>query len=227
MIIDTVVLKVAYKPSMITDYRRFDGEDAVNRLVTGHVSKNGNDIMLFNNPTEEDKRIGYFPRVTLYKSINAIRGSFVNFKIECSLQKILFGNNVYEAGECDFEILLVILQDKLSTMGLWVEIDDLRNAYVSRVDYSKNIVLPHNCWMFLEWISKADLDSRLGRTDRDYQNGGSAFKLYTTQRHILAYDKVTEVDKSLYCSNRSVSNDDYSQRSLQGGLKRHSKKILS
>lgn len=217
---------IPFRQTQITNAERFGGIEAVNRVLTSYVPRNGKGIEIYVNPTSEDKQHGYFPRITFSRTAFQVDDSSTNFKIECSLPKILFNNNVYELRESDLENLLQMLQEKLNRLGLFIEVDILRNAFISRIDYAKNILLPGNCSIFLHWVSKADLHSSLGRKQTDYTPGGSSFKSYTKRHHILAYDKVAEVVKSFYCENRSVTNDNYCQRALFNQLQEANSQIF-
>lgn len=61
--------------------------------------------------------------------------------IEFSIPKLLFGNNLYEVSETDFERVIDTLSNALGSLGIEVSITDLKNALVRKVHYSKNFIL--------------------------------------------------------------------------------------
>ena len=152
--IDTIVIIIPISKVVITDFTRFGGENLVAQLCNFQIYGNS-EKKITNNPTSSDKKRGYLPRITLSN------------------------NNVYELSKNNSELLLQALQNKLHRLSLFIEIDVLRNAYVSRIDYSKNVIIPHNCWTFINWINKADLDTRLEKTEISYSNKGYGSKQYS------------------------------------------------
>lgn len=61
--------------------------------------------------------------------------------IEFSVPKLLFGNNLYELSESSFENVIDSLSNTLESLEIEVSKEDLRNALVRKVHYSKNLIL--------------------------------------------------------------------------------------
>ena len=220
--IDTVVMKIPFNKCIITDFNQFGSEQKVTNLLNSFI----NAEPIPNNPKPWHNKIGYFPRITLIKSYK-IDGSYVYFKIECSVPKILFDNNIYEYSEEYFYLFLWVLQDKLWRMGLWIEIRNIENAYISRIDFSKNIILPNNCHSFIRYVNKIPLDSRLEKTETSYSNKGCGSKQYSDDFQISIYDKRLEFNKALYSGDKEhhLENNKYQQK-LDAKIRHNRKNIL-
>lgn len=61
--------------------------------------------------------------------------------IEFSVPKLLFGNNLHEVREKDFEDVITVLHDILKELQIKVSKYELMNAVVRKVHYSKNFIL--------------------------------------------------------------------------------------
>jgi hypothetical protein len=215
-------MKIPFNRALIKDFEQFSSEQKVERLLNCSIDVKP----IKNNPKPWHNKIGYFPRITLIKSYN-IDGSYVYFKIECSVPKILFDNNIYEYSEEYFYLFLWVLQDKLWRMGLWIEIRNIENAYISRIDFSKNIILPNNCHSFIRYVNKIPLDSRLEKTETSYDNKGYGSKQYSNDFQISVYDKGLEFNKALYSGDKEhhLESNRYQQK-LDAKIRHNRKNIL-
>ncbi len=90
------------------------------------------------NPSKAEKETGkYFPRLTGYKRQFSQEA---NVRMEFSVPKLLYLNNLEEMEDKDFPKVIEALQDRLRTMGVLVTKEVLKNASVSSVNFSKNLV---------------------------------------------------------------------------------------
>src|SRR3989344_1989547 len=82
-------------------------------------------VKCVNNPTATDKRNKvYRPRMTLMKRMTR-NGTELPLKIEFSVAKMLYGNNVEELQEKDFESVVRALCKAMDEMGVVVSSDDI------------------------------------------------------------------------------------------------------
>ncbi len=216
-------MKIPFNNAIILNYNRFISEKAVDNLLNSFVFGNPNIIQ--NNPTIQEAYQWYFPRITLIKSQYPSSCGHVYFKIELSVAKILFENNVYECSEEYFYLFLAVLQDKLWRMGLWIEIIDLANAYISRIDFGKNIILPNNCYSFIRYVNKIPLDSRLDKTDTNYSNKGWGGKQHSDDYQVSFYDKGSEFSKAVYSGDEKHLKNNKYYEALECNI-RHKRKHL-
>ena len=152
--IDTVVLtmqnadKIIWEPDRFSpslrDVRQKVSQSFGARLFTKYT---------YNIPAKH----GYFPRLTVNPRWQ--NGIQIPLRIEFSVPKLLFGNNVDELGQNDWETVIATLKSKLSQMGVKVFSAQLENALVSAVHFSKNIVLsPHyTASIALKTLGKVDV----------------------------------------------------------------------
>ena len=226
--IDTIVIIIPVYKVVITDFSRFGGEKLVAQLCNFQIYGNS-EKSTKNNPTSSDKKRGYFPRITLkrtpYPMIKGDDESFCCMIIECSLPKIFFENNIEELKYSNFDAVMLKLQEKFVYMGVTVDIDVLKNAHLSRVDFSKNIIVNTEPRDIITLISKIGYDSRIGKTNRDYKTEGNSIRFFTKKYHVVIYDKIAEIQTALnYSESRTVVKDNHCQANLikkvaESGLK--------
>ena len=127
--LDTIILQIPLNSCWITDYPKFR---------TTKEQMLSNTLFFFkciNNPTREDKKKGtYKPRLTIIK-----RGRMFFLKIEFSAPKLIFGNNLDELEETDFDEIVETLQKRMEEMGVKIFKDLIEQAEVSAFHPSKNV----------------------------------------------------------------------------------------
>lgn len=80
----------------------------------------------------------YYPKVFGFVA----KGSqYMDIKIEFSVPKLLYNNNLDEVDELDFDIVTRTLQARLQDLGLSMDLQEIRGAQVTSLHVSKNIRL--------------------------------------------------------------------------------------
>jgi hypothetical protein len=133
--IDTVILELPFMDYHITDHEQFNPP-------THNVAQSRVYLLKYlNNPSTQDKKDGlYKPRLTIIK--RRVKGhDHIPLRIEFSVPKLIFGNNVDELHDADLPRIANALQKTLGTMGVSVTIQAIMSAKVSAVHYSKNVQL--------------------------------------------------------------------------------------
>lgn len=158
-----------------------------------------------NNPTREESKWEYFPRMTLYRRPSKI-GMVINLRIEFSVPKLLFQNNLDEIEESNFEEVIKKLREKLLKKGAYIMIDDLKEATVSGFHASKNIELNGyvTATMAIKELSKVQLTKRLDLAKTDFRNGGHSLQYYSKSHSLVFYDKIADMGKN---EKRSIDHD--------------------
>lgn len=171
------------------------------------------------NPSKRDLDSGlYFPRLTGYK-----RKSFAqeaNVRIEFSVPKLLFLNNLDELEDKDFPKVIDTLQDRLKTMGIIVSKNLLQNASVSSVHFGKNIKLEdgYTANHLISEMNKVNLRKSFDFARSRYINDGQSLYAHTTSHQLVIYDKVADLGKD---KKRAIDKDQpLYQQSLFGELKK-------
>jgi hypothetical protein len=183
-------------------------------------------IKCINNATATDKKEGiYRPRLTLIKRMTR-KEDEIPLKIEFSAAKMLYGNNVNELEEKDFEKVIVNLHKIMKEMGVLVEYEELRNAKVSAFHPSKNIELTngYSSSFVITEIRKIDVSKKMDLNRDSFRNSGQSLQFYTNSHSLVVYDKVHDLKKP---ENRAIDKDqNFLQLSLFETLTKEKKKEI-
>lgn len=210
--LDTVILTIPreifgkeqfrYLPEMFTPDAR-----VLNTL-------SGSLIKCVNNPTAFDKKEGvYKPRLTLIKRPTK-NGSKISLKIEFSVAKMLYGNNVEEVEESDFEKVVSALHLAMRGMSVFISPETLKSASVSTFHPSKNIELTgrYTSTFVIKELYKVNASQKMDLDKDSFRNNGSSLQLYTNSHSLVIYDKIKDLSKP---EKRAIDKD---QNSIQLSL---------
>jgi len=208
--IDTVILQLNQWQFTIMNYPKFKtSQEAV-------LNSNDNFCKWMNNPTASDKKLGiYKPRLTLIK-----RAKMTFLKIEFSIPKLIFNNNLEELSESDFSLVIDTLKKRLEEMDVLVFRKSLENSEVISFHPSKNIKLNNGYTsnFAIRQLSKVDIGKRFDIDVKDYRNNGESLQFYTKLFAVCIYDKANDYLKP---EKRAIDKDqNYRQRSLFDSLKK-------
>lgn len=158
-----------------------------------------------NNPSKEESKWEYFPRMTLYRRYTNA-GVMAGLKIEFSAPKILFQNNLDEVEEKDFEKVVIELQRKLLMKGVYIMREDLESGNVSAFHASKNIELSGytTATMVINDLAKVQLTRRMDLNKTDFRNGGHSLQYYSISHSLVFYDKIADMGKD---GKRSIDKE--------------------
>lgn len=148
----------------------------------------------------------YRPRLTGMKR-NIGKGQKVSFiRIEFSVPKLLYGNNLEEVSDKDFPEIVDRLQDRLLEAGLVVSKSDITNSTVSGFHPSKNIVLSggYTASSVSRELAKINLNKKFDLDKSSYRNGGQSLQAYTQAHAVVVYDKVADLAKT---KKRAIDKD--------------------
>lgn len=170
-------------------------------------TRTGNYEKYVKNPTAADKRNGiYKPRLTGFKRriVGQTYHSFI--KIEFSVPKLLFGNNLSEVDERDFPKVIDTLRQRLLEMGVIVAKGDLEIASVSALHVSKNIVLSdgYTASLVAKELGKINLNRKFDLSKTNFRNSGQSLQGYTIAHSIVFYDKIADLSQP---KKRAIDKD--------------------
>jgi len=220
--IDTVTLRLNESQFRILDHNKFSPNTY--NFFHQPYARMGNRgyIDAYQNPTRTELKEGiYKPQLTLRKrwqNTEALTYLYIQF----SAPKILFGNNFDELVDTDLDKVLSELGSRLLEMGVGLRITDLSEAQVSKIHYSRNIVLPEYIIPFLiiSEVKKIDFNLHQELTERDYRNSGHSIRFHTNGFELILYDKMKDFQKSMKSDKRSIEKDYTNQLSLFETLKK-------
>lgn len=166
-----------------------------------------------NNPTAEDHKAGrYMPCMTLIKRPGKRGGIFL--KVQFSAAKMLFGNNVNELVEHDFNKVVFALGRKMFDMGVATTKTALADASISSFHPAKNIVMSNGYTtnFVIRELEKINLTQRMDLDKSNYRNVGHSVQYYANSHALVFYDKRYDLVKP---EKRAIDKD---QNSLQASL---------
>lgn len=156
---------------------------------------------------------GYRPRLTIRRRFT--RGVYLTpLRIEFSIPKLLFGNNLAEISETAFNATVDKLHFQLFKMGIKVKKEVLENCSVIAVHFCKNITLNggFTALYAIRQLSKLNFSKKLDHNTRDFRNDGQALYLHCGTHQVVFYDKMADLRQS---DKRSL---DYRQNDYQLNL---------
>ena len=123
-------------------------------------------------------KLRYVPRLTLGPRRNLQGRRETMLKVELSLPKLLFGNNLEELQYKDLPKILTVLVKVLGQMGVKTTEEAIANAPVLAVHYSKNISFTDGAtpYHFINKIRAANVERSLDVNQTDYRNYGHTYK---------------------------------------------------
>lgn len=202
--IDTIALSLKLNEFEITNHDAFNPSSRPLLIPPYYPVRRGG-MMCKNNPTKKlIQWYGYMPRLTLSKR-PAEHGFTILLRVEASLPKLLYGNNLDEISNDDFDELCSKLSKQMLHMGVKVSADRLRQANVSAIHYSKNLPLTDytSANMVIKEVAKGVVSRQLTGSKTDYDNDGTAFKLHANSYEIIVYDKLKDYQRSKTSPKRS------------------------
>ena len=200
--LDTVILQIPIGYHSITDHEKFS--PSTKRIIE--------DLRPFvkcvNNPTKISKeQWGYIPRLTVIK-----RRREIYLKIEFSVPKLLFGNNLDEIEETDFDKVVNKLQKIIKEMGVMLWSHQIEDAEIISFHPSKNILLSkgYTSSFAIRELSKINLNQKLDLEKVSFRNNGELLQLYANRHSLVLYDKINDLNKP---AKRAIDKDQTKQQS--------------
>lgn len=212
--IDTISIEIDTKKYLkITDFERI----SVAKMVEQHNDKSmpkHQTYVLIRWPEDIEATGAYLPRVEYMDYPNPIGGGVYGrcykYRITFSVPKLLYGNNISELTEKQFDEVVRLLHSKLVFLALPTDIteNDIKQSIVRRVDFGKNIILPKSSSMRLigEMLMKAEHERRSKYSQVQYRNG-DLYRENIKERALIVYNKIAE-----YCSAKKELTSDIDKR---------------
>ncbi len=170
------------------------------------------------NPTAKMKETGkYYPRLTYIERPVRSGGKSYQLAVEFSIPKLVFNNNFDELTDEDFPVVLKTLSGVLREMkSLWLFTCQIEKLEVSKIDYSRNIVLDNGMPVsyITNLVRRADI-SKVYDVEKDsFRNGGHIFHIHTNGLDIALYDKIEDLKQSIKSPKRAYEKDGLIQQNL-------------
>lgn len=223
--IDTIVLVLNTSMFTILDHDKFSpSTKGLYSSTDGYYRLGGrSNFTCKQNPTRNELKRGvYKPRLTATKRMNKTGNFEITMKIEFSIPKLLYGNNFDELTDDDFTTVIQKLNTILKSMGVYVFEQNLINAPVSSVHYSKNIILTDYStpYTYLSQLAKLNINRRLDTNRTDFRNEGHSFKYRANSFEIVFYDKIKDLQQAKISDKRAEEAENTIQLDLFDTLKK-------
>ena len=199
--LDTVILQIPINYSAIIDHSQFTPS------TRGIIDNPASFFKYTNNPKKADRESGvYKPRLTIIK-----RGKKIYLKAEFSVPKLLFGNNLDEVEESDFDETISKLRKIIEEKGVRLWTREIEKAKVLRFDPSKNIPLSkgYTSSFAIRELSKINLNQKLDLERVGFRNDGEALQFYSNRHSLVFYDKINDLNKP---AKRAIDKDQTKQQ---------------
>lgn len=200
--IDTVCLSLSYNDLVLLD----ENNQAVPQWDL--QSKTENYSKYVRNASRSDKESGlYFPRLTSCSR----RFGQPSVKIEFSVPKLIFNNNLEELSDQLFDNVIDALQDRLEKMGVRVFKQVLASVPITTVHFSKNFLLAdgYTSSYIISELQKIDLRKSFDFARARYINNGESICAHTRAHELIIYDKIADLAKA---KKRAIDKDQTSQQ---------------
>jgi hypothetical protein len=202
--LDTVILEIEQNCFVVNDGDRF------NPPYENLINSGAGFMKSINNPTTEENKDGlYRPRLTMIK-----RGAAIVLKIEFSAPKLLYGNNLDELDDNNFDTIVEILRKRIKGMGVDIWTHGVANAKVTAFHPSKNIVLTggYSSSLVIGELGKINTSQRIDLNQTVHRNKGQTLQFYYQSNSFVIYDKIADLNKD---GTRAIDSEQLpAQRSL-------------
>ncbi|MBT6955027.1 MAG: hypothetical protein HN964_02285 [Candidatus Jacksonbacteria bacterium] len=183
--LDTVILKIPEGYYTVMDKQKF----------TPHYSNLENStgsFMKATNNTQKEKC-----RITAEKRTLRSGKLETTLKLEFSVPKLLYGNNLQEIDENHIELIIDKLSETLRNADVLIFSNLLEKAPVSSFHVGKNITLSdgYTSSFVINELSKIDMTKKLDLTKTTFMNGGQSLQYYSGSHSMVFYDKVADMMK--------------------------------
>lgn len=218
--IDTIGLYLDRGEYEITDYDKFS-PTAKNLFEEPYYTHTkGKVFTCVQNPTKADMKAGiYKPSLKIMRIYDGY-GLNLRLYIEFSIPKLLYGNNFEELRDEHIELVPYKLNEVLQSMGVLTSEDNLSEANVSKIHYSKNILFTvGKVSELINKIKKLGISQKMDIGGTDFHNGGNAVRIHTNTYEFAFYDKVKELQQAKFSEKRVQENDNSIQFNCLNALK--------
>lgn len=219
--IDTVKIAVPF-------HERPDWYKNIHKRINSGYGKGGVFTARIRPKYEEQtyKRQGiYLPKLWyIERPRTQSRNKTFELYIELSLPKLYFGNNFSELTDKLFSVVVDILSEALQDIyGLSVSPTEIKQATVSRIDYSKNTVFTDRTPVstIINTLTTADVPKTYDTQNTDHKNGGQTYHIHTNTMDIVMYDKVADLRQAKVSEKRTHEEDNYTQLHLIEEFDKH------
>ena len=174
----------------------------------------------------------YFPQIFVSKSVvpslNGRKTTNLNMYIECSVAKLLQGENLFSIREEDLETFANKLSQMLEILQIIVSPEEIVLAVISKSHFSHNILMDLPVNVVIENIAMVDAWKYDPDTQKDsFRNGGQCYHIHHNAYELVFYDKGKDTERLQYSDKYAIDGPLYPNGSIcQKYLNGEDKNIL-
>lgn len=199
--LDTIVIKVKDKNKFHVSHPEFFTPEFSKRNFpdlssTERISKNRSVKYLSKFVLHKISSDSYLPRIEIYENLDTeTQAVLYTLRIEYSIPKILYGNNILEIKALDYPLVQEKLLLKLQELGIDISAQSLAMAEVSVIHFAKNIVLPSHDGVqeITNELSLVDMGKAVDINSIRLKNGGTAVQMYCGSYELVFYNKIKDI----------------------------------
>jgi hypothetical protein len=182
-VLDTVILKIPEGYYTVMDKQKFTPHYSNLENSTGSFMK------AINNTQKEKCRITAEKRTLRSGKLET------TLKLEFSVPKLLYGNNLQEIHENHMELIIDKLSEALRNADVLIFSNLLEKAPVSAFHVGKNVRLTngYTSSFVINELSKIDMTKKLDLTKTTFMNAGQSLQYYSASHSLVFYDKVADI----------------------------------
>ena len=174
----------------------------------------------------------YFPQIFVSKcvvpSLNGRKTTNLNMYIECSVAKLLQGENLFSIREEDLETFANKLSQMLEILQIIVSPEEIVLAVISKSHFSHNMLMDLPVNVVIENIAMVDAWKYDPDTQKDsFRNGGQCYHIHHNAYELVFYDKGKDTERLQYSDKYAIDGPLYPNGSIcQKYLNGEDKNIL-
>lgn len=155
-------------------------------------------------PAEAREKWSYLPEVKFFNfpdpQPHSLTGRLLKYWVTFSVPKLLYGNNIEEVTEDQYDEVVSLLCQQLRYLPLQIDIYrlNIQMAKIKRIDFCKNALISElvPADQFCRMLMRSEHDHRSKYTQIEYRHGDS-YRENIKHRSVVVYDKLAELSNSI------------------------------
>ena len=154
----------------------------------------------------------YFPQVFISKCLrttcNGSKAVSLDMFIECSIPKLLKGENLFSIREEQKEPFALKLSQVLEKAGVIVSPADIIAAPTSKLHIAHNMLSNFPVSIITDEIAMVDAWKYDPSTEKDgFRNSGECYHIHHSAYELAFYNKVTDIERLKSCTKHAVDGE--------------------
>lgn len=166
------------------------------------------DTRIFPKSVFNNSRDKYYPKVSLYEHTQTGERR-VYLKVECSVSKLLQGENLFSLPSKAREKFASVMEETLRVMGVETTAGNILSAPANKLHIAYNMPVSVSVRIILDDFYRTLQRANMDIQKTDYRNGGEILHFHYDSYELAFYDKVADMERLQHCPKRAVCCDKY------------------